>query len=232
MQVEKAIETFVSNYTGSTFRAYQTDLQQWLSYCTANNIEPLQAQPGQIVSWMVDLDKRLGLAQTTVMRKFQSLKALYKWLVEKGMLANLPFNDIPISAAKYIQPRKDELAERREMFRRAAELTSDVQFRALFSLLSNPEVSLLDIERLTPEDVVSETDEINVIRLGSIQSVNVRPDTTEALVQWLAKRDAHPSIKSLFLSSLGFKFSRRRGTKAINEELKRLITLPDAKEAN
>ena len=74
----------VKNLSPNTVRAYETDLQAYVSWCRREAVSPLHVEHRQVRSWVAEL-AAAGYATTTQNRHLSAVRTLYKWLVSKGV---------------------------------------------------------------------------------------------------------------------------------------------------
>lgn len=77
------------NASAHTVRAYRTDLRSFARWCERENVDPLTAGHRQIRRYLAYLDQA-RYARRTVNRHLSSVKGLYRWLVDQGMVASSP----------------------------------------------------------------------------------------------------------------------------------------------
>jgi len=79
-----------------TVLSYGTDLKQWADYLTGGKPETLRPEDvttNDIRSWLATLG-RLGLSQSSVRRKLQSVRALYRYLVKRHNFSRNPASEV------------------------------------------------------------------------------------------------------------------------------------------
>lgn len=60
-----------------TRRAYRLDLTSWWAWCATADLHPLDARPGDVLSWLADLDE----AGTTRARRLSAVSSWYRWMI-------------------------------------------------------------------------------------------------------------------------------------------------------
>src|SRR2546423_10853920 len=103
MTLEKGLATFINalsgeNRSSATIRAYQTDIQQLLSYLHATNVSiqiPADVEKVDIVEYLSSLAKRelTGIARA---RKMSALREYFRFLEGIGVIAKSPTTGIEI----------------------------------------------------------------------------------------------------------------------------------------
>lgn len=77
------------NASEHTVRAYRTDLRSFARWCAREGVDPLAAGHRQIRRYLAYLDQA-RYARKTVNRRLSSVKGLYRWLVDQGVLTSSP----------------------------------------------------------------------------------------------------------------------------------------------
>lgn len=72
--------------TKNTRRAYHLDLTSWLSWCREAGLHPIDARPGDVLSWL----STLAEAGTTRARRLSAVSSWYKWLIRHGAAERNP----------------------------------------------------------------------------------------------------------------------------------------------
>ncbi len=72
-----------------TVRAYRTDIEAFLRWCTRVDVDPLSATHRQLRSYLGDMDAA-RYARTTVNRRLSSLRGFYDWLNVTGRCETNP----------------------------------------------------------------------------------------------------------------------------------------------
>src|SRR5205823_12953484 len=95
--LEKGLATFLNalsgkNRSAATIRAYQTDIQQFISFLHANNVSiqtPADVEKVDIVEYLSALAKRelTGIARA---RKMSALREYFRFLVGIGVISKSP----------------------------------------------------------------------------------------------------------------------------------------------
>jgi len=72
-----------------TLTAYHDDLSLFVNYCNNHDIDPVQASPYQVQSFIAELSAERA-APSSVNRRLSSIRGLYRWLVRFGKRADNP----------------------------------------------------------------------------------------------------------------------------------------------
>lgn len=102
------------NLSAYTVLCYKNDLSQFVTFLTRGNedFDAASVTPNDIRSWMVDLAGR-GIAPRSVKRKIQALRAFFRFLLKKGVVASNPASDVELAKVPkrlpdYIRPANME----------------------------------------------------------------------------------------------------------------------------
>lgn len=100
----KQIESFLYyiryelNYSACTVLSYKDDLLQFADFLEARDEYDFgRVQTSDIRRWVYDLTARRQLAQRSVRRKVQTLRAFFKFLCKRGLAKQNPAEDIPLA---------------------------------------------------------------------------------------------------------------------------------------
>ncbi|MDR0456968.1 MAG: site-specific integrase, partial [Treponema sp.] len=72
-----------------TLEAYRDDLSLFVNYCGNHEIDPVQASPYQVQSFIAELSAERA-APSSVNRRLSSIRGLYRWLIRFGKRADNP----------------------------------------------------------------------------------------------------------------------------------------------
>ena len=83
------------NLSTHTVSAYKKDLEQFAIFLSSNgeDIRWAEVTVNDIRSWMVEMSGS-GMSQRSIRRKIQSLRAMYRWMMRRGMIADSPAEEI------------------------------------------------------------------------------------------------------------------------------------------
>jgi len=72
-----------------TLEAYRDDLSLFVNYCNNHDIDPVQASPYQVQSFIAELSAEQA-APSSVNRRLSSIRGFYRWLLRFGKRADNP----------------------------------------------------------------------------------------------------------------------------------------------
>jgi len=97
MFMDPFIEQFIGHLGGvrgasaHTVRAYADDLAQFAAFAQPHGVtHPARVTPELLKAFLADLGGEKGLARTTLARKASSLRAFFRFLVRRGIVAHSP----------------------------------------------------------------------------------------------------------------------------------------------
>ncbi len=81
---------FLADYEGKTRAGYEYHLQRYLTWCQANQVEPLTADRTQVALFVRHLSEQLGLRGSTVNTAMTPVKGFYRWAMLEGYIDRDP----------------------------------------------------------------------------------------------------------------------------------------------
>jgi integrase/recombinase XerC len=76
-----------------TLAAYRDDLSLFINYCNNHDIDPVQASPYQVQSFIAELSAERA-APSSVNRRLSSIRGFYRWLLRFGKRADNPCDNL------------------------------------------------------------------------------------------------------------------------------------------
>jgi integrase/recombinase XerC len=76
-----------------TLAAYRDDLSLFVNYCNNHDIDPIQASPYQVQSFIAELSAERA-APSSVNRRLSSIRGFYRWLLRFGKRADNPCDNL------------------------------------------------------------------------------------------------------------------------------------------
>lgn len=92
LRVEALRDAFVaSRKSPHTREAYRRDITGWLDWCRAGHVDPLNARPAFVLSW-VSRRREAGEAEATLARRTAAVSSWYQYLLREEVVAANPVN--------------------------------------------------------------------------------------------------------------------------------------------
>lgn len=86
------------NYSAHTVLSYSKDLSQFSLFLNAEDeVSPEKVTVSDVRAWIGDLSQRQKLSAATVRRKVQTLRAFYRFLLKRGLVAQSPMEEVPLA---------------------------------------------------------------------------------------------------------------------------------------
>lgn len=164
------------NASPHTITSYQTDLDQFYSFCQAHFDEEKpdinQVERITIRLWLGDLTER-GLAKSSIVRKVAAIRSLFKYCFKRGYVEQNP-------AHLLVVPKKDRPLPKTvspdDIERMMTDLAEDnnarsIQKRAIMELLYGTGIRLSELVSLNEEDINFKLNQIKVLGKGAKQRI-------------------------------------------------------------
>jgi integrase/recombinase XerC len=158
------------NLSPHTVTAYRNDLGQWEQYLTGGkeNLDVASVTTSDIRAWLLHLSNE-GHGATTLRRKVQAVRSLYKWLMRNGVVSFSP-------------------AEQVELARLPKRLPQLVRENTMNTLLDK-EINEQDFEQVRNRLIVMMLYETGMRRAELIDLLDHNVDTSKAELKVHGKRD-------------------------------------------
>lgn len=117
----------IRNLSENTRRAYEIDLDAFVSWCEREGIDPLTIEHRDLRSWLAEMSQA-GYASTTINRHLSAVRSLYKWLVSRDITSQ-------DAAAAVASPK---------LARHLPKTMSDIDVQKLFAACSEDAAGLRD----------------------------------------------------------------------------------------
>jgi integrase/recombinase XerD len=86
---DRAVTRWLSRYRPTTEATYRRGIHRWITWCTAESLDPWTARRGDIEAHLAEL-ARAGLAEATVALTYDAIASLYRHLFEDELLERDP----------------------------------------------------------------------------------------------------------------------------------------------
>ncbi|MDP4147385.1 MAG: tyrosine-type recombinase/integrase [Bacillota bacterium] len=223
--IETNIRTYINtlkierNLTDKSTKAYYSDLSSFLLWLKENNVNTVDINTiNSYINW---LQNSKQMKDTSIKRKYVTLKSFFKYLINKKIIDNSPFENMRISfkttkrlpktlssqdIMKLLRASMEELKDMRTEFRKTICIRNSAIIELLYCVgirigeLVNIELKDLDIE----EQTLLIHGKGRKDRLLYISS----EDVIEILKTWLFHRESlNPNCEALFINKYGDKLS-------------------------
>lgn len=190
------------NRSSSTRIAYIKDIKQLFEYCDDNsiqNIENIKAQ--DLEAYIAELKAKNSFTLKTISRKINSLKTLFKFLLEKNKIKSNPSLTIKHPITDPLTPRILNSFEFRAI-RDCARTNKKVY--TMIELLLQTGIRIGELSRLKNDDLVMDADGKHFLRIQTYSTiperrVELNPIVFNALLEYLALTKNPPENKDNYL---------------------------------
>jgi len=196
-----------NDFSANTRRAFSHDIRSFAIWFEQANKEPLSAlrvTTADVTGYKEYLWKQKKKSISTVNRALVSLRRLFSWLVEEGMLAANPCKKVKELRRQELAPKGLDQSQVRKLLREV-ELRGDVRANALFHLMLYTGCRVGDLDLELDAISLSERSGSIVFRYGKgskQRSVPLPLPARKALADYLATRPSVASTK-VFIGERG-----------------------------
>lgn len=196
-----------NDFSANTRRAFSHDIRSFAIWFEQTNKEPLSAlrvTTADITGYKDHLWKQQKKSISTVNRALVSLRRLFSWLVEEGMLAANPCKKVKELRRQELAPQGLDQSQVRKLLREV-ELRGDVRANALFHLMLYTGCRVGDLDLDLDDVAMSDRSGTVVFKHGKgskQRSVPLPLPARKALSEYLASRPSVASSK-VFIGERG-----------------------------
>ena len=177
-----------------TLKTYQSQIQNWLTWCSENSVHPGQVTIEDIKNWrkgLIDSDAK----SSTISLKLTTIRRFYQSAVDRGLMESNPAANV--RAPKDRRAKKEQIkylsAGEAELLFRAVSSGSGVKAlrdRAMIGLMTLEGLRRVEIVRACVSDIEGYALEMQLLihGKGKERYVYPREDTAAALSEYLAMR--------------------------------------------
>jgi len=213
MTLEKGLATFLDalagkNRSAATVRAYQTDIQQFISFLHANNVSiltPAAVEKVDVVEYLSSLAKRelTGIARA---RKMSAIREYFRFLEGIGVITKSPTTGIETPKRE----RNGRQVLRSDEYTKMLSLAgANPRDYAILQVFLQTGIRVSELAHLTTEDIDFIKPAITVRGKGSVErEIALEKKGIHALKSYLAVRGEH-FTKRVFLNYQGEPISER-----------------------
>jgi integrase/recombinase XerC len=211
--LEKGLATFLNalsgkNRSAATIRAYQTDIQQFISFLHANNVSiqtPGDVEKVDVVEYLSALAKRelTGIARA---RKMSALREYFRFLEGLGVITKLPTTGVETPKRE----RNGRQVLRSDEYTKMLSLAgANPRDYAILQVFLQTGIRVSELAHLITDDIDFVKPAITVRGKGSVErEIALEKKGIHALKSYLAVRGEH-FTKRVFLNYQGEPISER-----------------------
>lgn len=207
----------------NTIISYYTDIKRYTEYLENKNIKLSDVVENDIISYIIELEKA-NISTSTVSRMISSIKSLHDYLFSNHVSNSNPAKNIKKPKVK--QNDLDILTkEEIELLLNFPELTTPklIRDKAIFEVLYGTGIRVSELVDMNIEDVDLEMDYIYCNTYKNERIIPLSDITKIYLEKYIKESRVHLALsdeKSLFVSSLGQRFTRQGLWKVIKKYAK------------
>jgi site-specific recombinase XerD len=144
-------QRFLLGHSGNTREAYQRDLNEWWSFCSALSIPPLDAKRHHLDQFRNHLQTNRRLAPATVSRRLSAVSQWFAYALDEGLLTASPMRGVRRPKVDNL-PTTDALS-REEILAAFNAVEDDARLYALCQLLFGTGMRISSALGLDVEDL-------------------------------------------------------------------------------
>lgn len=204
-------------FSENTILAYKNDLFQFEDFVQEQGSKQHWSEVDRqlVLSYLFDLKKR-GYAVSTIARKTASVKSLFKFLADKGVVTSVPTENLGSPRVKKNLPHLLSADQVKELLKQPEKYTTPGAMRdkAMLELLYASGFRASELTSLNLEDLNIKEDSISCLIKGSkVRTVTVTRDSVPSLKEYIDEARPHLAYhkedKALFLNRLGERLTRQ-----------------------
>jgi len=196
-----------------TLSAYGDDLSLYINYCTNHGIDPVQASPYEVRSFIADLSAERA-APSSVNRRLSSIRGFYRWLVRFGKRPDNPCDAGPTGPLKNVKvPQRlpsvlweDEMADF-ALLPQTRNILWPARDKALILTMYSAGLRISELVSLSTKSLTGSMEEARITgKGGKERMVFFSDEARAALLNYLPEREAKikdSSDDALFVSGKG-----------------------------
>jgi len=175
-----------------TLAAYRDDLSLFVNYCNNHEIDPVQAVPYQVQSFIAELSAERA-APSSVNRRLSSIRGFYRWLVRFGKRADNPCDTLRNVKAPQGLPSvlwEDEMAAFAELPEKQKILWPE-RDKAIIMVMYSAGLRISELVSLSINMIIGDREGARIIGKGGKERIVFFSDEARAaLVDYLPQRMA------------------------------------------
>lgn len=239
--MKKAIDKYLRylkierNASPHTITSYETDLSQFLTFCSAHfeeeeeELNPNLIERITIRLWLGELSER-GLAKSSIARKVAAVRSFFKYCFKRGMVEQNPAHLLIVPKKDQPLPKTANAEDLSRMMELAEGNTPEsAQDRAILELLYGTGIRLSELISMNEEDINFTLNQIKVLGKGAKQRiVPIGKRAKEALQRHLntktelyGERTDEDAFSAVFLAANGQRIYPRAVQRLVKDYLQR-----------
>lgn len=223
------------NASPHTITSYETDLSQFLTFCSLyfeedeKELNPNLVERITIRLWLGELSER-GLAKSSIARKVAAIRSFFKYCFKRGMVDQNPAHLLIVPKKEKPLPKTANAEDLGRMMELAkGDSAESAQNRAILELLYGTGIRLSELVSMNEEDINFTLNQLKVLGKGAKQRiVPFGKQAKEALDNHLAtkpelfgNRTDADARKAVFLAANGQRIYPRAVQRIVKDYLQR-----------
>lgn len=174
---------YEKRYSAHTIISYQTDLEDFSSYCVTNygTLKLEEVAHSFIRSWLADMKER-GLSSRSINRKISSLRSFFKYYLKRGVIQQMPTTNLVaprVSKRLPVFVKEKETQELREALKTSTGDWKSYNGRMLIELFYGTGMRLSELINLREKQLDFGRSQIKVLGKGNKE--RIIPVSTELI---------------------------------------------------
>lgn len=200
--------------SNNTLESYMRDVEQFLSYCSANGITKIQKVDSVVTQRYYEYLTVMGKSQSTIVRVSASLRCLFRYLVKNGVCTSSPVVSFKI---KNTEKKLPEILTDKEVLKLLAQPSGSdyksIRDKAMLELLYATGIKVSELIELSVSDVNLQIGILNLSNFKNERIVPIYPAAVRSLQNYIF--NVRPAIISnmederLFTNMSGEPLSRQ-----------------------
>ena len=194
-------ETFLKDEKKSsknTLESYMRDINQFLSYCSANNISSFSEVSPDIILNYIKFLRSFGKSEATIARVTASLRSLFAYLLNNDLLASNPVKSVKLAPA---QKKLPEILTNREVVQLLAQPDCSnykgCRDKAMLELLYATGIKVSELIDLKLSDINLQIGILHLHTESSQRVVPIYPEAVKAVTNYIT------SVRGVIISEKG-----------------------------
>lgn len=219
MDIHAAMESYLASLkhrglSEHTFKNYQRDIQQFITYCEQRDIESINMVHAADVRTFVAQRHQKNISPKSLQRQLSSLRGLFQFCIKKGELKNNPANDISAPKTAKKLPHVLDTDQASQLLEIDDDSPIAIRDKAILELFYSSGLRLSELVNLDIEDYDAKELMVTVTGKGNKQRlVPVGRHAKTALMAWFEVRQLwlshNPDQTAVFITQKGERLKQR-----------------------